>query len=99
MVWSTEDVALITRLELDYDEATQQMHEMRFRILHEGQQMGTVFRQPLAVKVVDPSKPIYVNAIATLNLLVPGPGRITIEAWVSEMALPLLYLTAVQQPS
>ncbi len=91
-------VALITRLELDYREATREVHEMRLRILHEGRRMGAVVRQPIAVNVSEENKPIYVNAIAALNLLVPGPGRITIEAWVNEMALPLLYLTAVELP-
>ena len=91
-------VTILTRLELSEDEA-KQLNEMRVRISYEGKELGMA-RQPLATPTkVDPAKPIYVNSIANLNLMAPGPGRITIEAWVNEMALPLLYLTAVQVPA
>lgn len=86
-------VAIVTRLELTVEEA-QELIELTLRISFEGQELALV-RQPLAVKA-DPSKPIYVNSIAELNIGVPGPGRITIEAAVNEVGLPLIYLQAIQ---
>jgi hypothetical protein len=86
-------VAIVTRLELTIEEA-QELVELTLRLSFEGRELALI-RQPLAVKA-DPSKPIYVNSIAELNIGVPGPGRITIEAAVNEMGLPLIHLQAIQ---
>ncbi len=85
-------VAVVTRLELTHEEASQ-LVELTLRISFEGQEM-TVARQPLAVKAGDPAKPVYVNSIIELGFPLMGPGRITIEASVNDMGLPLLYLWA-----
>jgi hypothetical protein len=87
-------LAIVTRLELTHDEAAH-LIELTLRFLHDEIQLGQA-RQPLAVKVMDPTKPVYVNSIAETNLVIPGPGKITIEAAVNEKRLPLLYLWAVQ---
>lgn len=85
-------VAIVTRLELTREEASQ-LVELTLRISFEGQEM-TVARQPIAVKVPEISRPIYVNSITELGFPLPGPGRVTIEAMVNEARLPLLYLWA-----
>ena len=87
-------LALITRLELDADES-HRLIELQVRILYEGVQMGAS-TQPLAVKAAPAGGRSYVNSIANINLGIPGPGVITIEASVNDEALPLLYLTVTQ---
>lgn len=87
-------LAIVTRLELTIEEA-RELQELRFRISHEGNEIGSSPAQPLAVRVDRPDLPIYVNAISTIGLLIPGPGRLTISASVNEAALPPLYLTAL----
>ena len=89
-------VAIVTRLELDSDES-RRLVEMRVRVTHEGQGMGQA-RTPLAAKAAQPGQPSYVNSILTMNLIIPGPGRLTIAASINEEALPLLYIEAVQLP-
>ncbi len=87
-------IVIITRLELDLEES-RKLNELELRITFEGHEMSRS-RQPLAVKVPEPGKLSYMNSIGMLNLIIPGPGTITVEAYVNRMALPLLHLTAVQ---
>ncbi len=87
-------VAILTRLELTIEEASQ-LIELSLRISFEGREVASS-RQPLAVKVLRADRPIYVNSIIELGLPLPGPGRITIEAAVNGIGLPLLYLYAQQ---
>jgi len=87
-------VAVVTRLELTKNEA-ERLQLLQFRIIHDGNELGSSPPQPLAVNVTDPDQPIYVNAISNLMLLIPGPGRLTISATVNEAALPPLYIVAM----
>lgn len=87
-------VAIVTRLELAEEEA-RQLQQLRFRITHDGNEIGSSPPQALAVRVDRPGLPIYVNAISNVGLLIPRPGRLTISAFVNEAALPPLYLTAL----
>ena len=90
-------IAVVTRLELTREEAGQ-LQQLQFRITHQGNELGTSPKQPLAVRVDNPDIPIYVNAVSNLMLLVPSPGRLTISATINEKILPALYLTALQGP-
>ncbi len=87
-------LAIITRLALEPDEVSG-LIEVRLRFLHENQLLGEA-GQPIAARVPDPARPVYVNSIVELNMGIPGPGTITIEATVDDKRLPLLYLWAIQ---
>lgn len=88
-------VCVLTRLEFDFEES-QGLKELTQRITFNGNEMGRG-KQPIALKV-DRNKPAFANLIGILNLVIPGPGRITIESWVGEYALPLLHLLSTQAP-
>src|SRR5438094_643700 len=107
MQWSSEEVdcvllaagfELVRRGAHDTYVRTGHLQQLQFRITHEGNELGTSPKQPLAVRVDNPDIPIYVNAVSNLMLLVPSPGRLTISATINEKILPALYLTALQSP-
>jgi hypothetical protein len=86
-------LVLVTRLELTRDEA-RVLNELFLEVEHEGTLMGPRVGQPLAVRVPDHEKPIYVNSIAQLNVVIPSPGVTIFKAAINEGILPWLYLTS-----
>ncbi len=88
-------IAVVTRLELTREEAGK-LQQLQFRVTHDGNEVGSSPPQPLAVRVDNPDIPIYVNAVSSLMLLIPAPGRLTISATVNAAALTPLYLVAMQ---
>jgi hypothetical protein len=86
-------LVLVTRLELTRKEA-RVLNELFLEVEHEGQVMGPRVGQPLAVRVPDQPKPIYVNSIAQLNIVIPSAGVTIFKAAINEGMLPWLYLTS-----
>ncbi len=86
-------LVLVTRLELTREEA-RVLNELFLEVEHEGHLMGPRFGQPLAVRVPDKQKPIYVNSIAQLNIIIPSAGVTVFKAAINEGILPWLYLTS-----
>lgn len=76
---------IVTRLELTREEASQ-LVELTLRISFEGQEM-TVARQPIAAKVPEISRPMYVNSITELGFPLPGPDRVT-KLWSMKRGCP-----------
>lgn len=88
---------IVTRLELDV-EAAAQLHHMAVRLWHETTGEITSWRQPIAAKVVDVSRPIFVNTLGTVEFIVPMEGKIGIAAGIDDLQLPILYVLARTVP-
>ena len=91
------EFVLVTRLELDI-EAASQLHHMSVRIWHDKAGEITTWRQPLAAKVADANRPIYLNLLSTVQCIVPMEGMLGITAHIDELQLPILRLVARTVP-
>jgi hypothetical protein len=86
-------LVLVTRLELTRQES-RVLNELFLEVEHEGHLLAPRVGQPLAVRVPEQEKPIYVNSIAQLNIVIPSAGVTVFKAAINEGILPWLYLTS-----
>jgi hypothetical protein len=88
---SAGQIALITYLELIPEEA-HGLVELQLRISLDGREIIPLVRQPLALNPIEGDRPIYVSSIAQIQLVFPGPGKMTFETSINGIGLPLLFL-------